>query len=146
MTTRIPYRRQWTPADRLAHFTRRDPISGCLIWKGRPNRDGYGRIGLGGSRQLAHRFAWAVHHGPIPTGAIVCHRCHERRCVNPEHLFLGTPAINGADRKARLKALAFPPAPPSAADTDRALIRIVYRGHEMVGEVAIRPLPGSGDH
>ena len=145
MSTRTPFRRSWTPEERLIHFTRRDPLSGCLIWKGKPNRDGYGCIRgrTGGGHNLAHRFAWSVRNGPIPEGSIVCHRCDERRCVNPDHLFLGTPAINGADRKAKMKARAKLPAPP-AANEDRAQIRIVYRGVEMVGEVAIRPLLGLG--
>ena len=43
MNTRIPYRRSWTPEQRLAHSTRRDPLSGCLIWRGKPDREGYGR-------------------------------------------------------------------------------------------------------
>lgn len=141
---RTPYRRSWTPEQRLQHYTRRDPLSGCLIWQGRPDTDGYGRICMRpGGKQLAHRFAWTVRHGPIPAGAIVCHRCDERRCVNLDHLFLGTHAINGADRKAKMKARATPPAPPADSD-DRAQIRIVYRGIEMVGEVAIRPLLGLG--
>ena len=74
---------------------------------------------------------------------LLCHRCDERRCVNPDHLFLGTNAANSADRKAKMKALATPPAPPGPGE-DRAQIRIVYRGLEMVGEVAIRPLLGLG--
>jgi hypothetical protein len=144
MSTRTPCHRSWTPEQRLAHLTRRDPLSGCLIWQGKPDRDGYGRISARpGGEQLAHRFAWSVRNGPIPEGAIVCHRCDERRCVNPDHLFLGTHAINRADRKAKMKALALPPAAPAAGE-DRAQIRIVYRGLEMVGEVAIRPLLGLG--
>ena len=144
MRTRTPSLRSLTPAERLAHSTRRDPLSGCLIWQGKPDREGYGRLSVRpGGKQLAHRFAWRVRHGPIPAGAIVCHRCDERRCVNPDHLFLGTHAINGADRKAKMKALASPPAAPAAGE-DRAQIRIVYRGLEMVGEVAIRPLLGLG--
>lgn len=144
MSTRIPYRRSWTPEQRLEFYTRRDPISGCMIWQGKPDHEGYGRVSMRpGGKQLAHRFAWTVRNGPIPKDAIVCHRCDERRCVNPDHLFLGTHAINGADRKAKLKALADAPRPPGP-DDDRALIRIVYRGYEMVGEVAIRPLLGLG--
>jgi hypothetical protein len=144
MSKRTPYRRSWTPEERLTRFTRRDPLSGCWIWQGKPDHEGYGRVAMQpGGKQLAHRFAWRVRHGPIPAGAIVCHRCDERRCVNPDHLFLGTHALNGADRKAKLQAVAMPPRPPGVAD-DRAQIRIVYRGYEMVGEVAIRPLLGLG--
>jgi hypothetical protein len=140
MNQRTPYCRSWTPQQRLERFTRRDPISGCWIWQGKPDREGYGRLSARpGGKQLAHRFAWTVRHGPIPAGAIVCHRCDERRCVNPEHLFLGTHALNGADRKAKMKVLAAPPRAVEDSE-DRAQIRIVYRGYEMVGEVAIRPL------
>jgi hypothetical protein len=61
MSTRIPYRRSWTPEERLIHYTRRDPLSGCLIWQGKPDREGYGRLSARpGGKQLAHRFAWTV--------------------------------------------------------------------------------------
>jgi hypothetical protein len=129
---------------RLAQWTRSDPLSGCLIWQGKPDDDGYGRLRVAPDRtELAHRYAWTIRHGPIPKGALLCHRCDERRCVNPDHLFLGTYAMNSADRKAKMKARATPPAPPRPED-ERAQIRLVYRGYELVGEVVIRPLLGLG--
>jgi hypothetical protein len=130
--------RSWTPAERLAHFTRRDPLSGCWIWQGKPDREGYCRLSARpGGKQLAHRFAWSVRHGPIPAGAIVCHRCDERRCVNPEHLFVGTRQANMDDLKAKRLRRA------SAADTGR--MHIFIRGRELVGDVAWKQVNGETD-
>ena len=86
MSTRPPSPLSLKPAERLAQWTRRDPLSGCLIWRGKPAEDGYGRLRVArGRTELAHRFAWTIRHGPIPKGAVLCHRGDERRCVNPVH-------------------------------------------------------------
>lgn len=49
----------------------------------------------------AHRKAWMDHYGPIPKGMHVCHRCDNPRCVNIDHLFLGTPSDNMRDMIAK---------------------------------------------
>jgi hypothetical protein len=68
----------------------------CWLWTGQvAKKTGYGRIrfGLGGKRVVlaAHRFAFAMLHSPgiVPDKVLVRHRCGERLCVNPTHLYLG---------------------------------------------------------
>ncbi|QBI98679.1 HNH endonuclease [Mycobacterium phage Bobby] len=76
---------------------------GCLLYPGRPGKRGYGVVNTGGAGTnkgyLAHRIAYELAYGPIPPGMTVDHLCHTRRCVNPEHLRIITPAQNQQNRK-----------------------------------------------
>lgn len=64
--------------------------SGCWVWIGKRDRDGYGNFSfsVGGRRMwwLAHRMAYEIARGPIPAGLTIDHLCFNKPCVNPWHL------------------------------------------------------------
>lgn len=77
----------------------------CWIWAAGLDADGYGRfrgVYEGMQYTRAHRYSWALHNRQnIPKGMLVCHRCDNPRCVNPDHLFLGTDSDNMRDKIAK---------------------------------------------
>ena len=85
--------------DKLTLYRRsRLTETGCWEWIGARTTAGYGEINRKRRVRYVHRIAWELHHGPIPAGKWVLHRCDNPPCWNPDHLFLGTHRDNVADK------------------------------------------------
>lgn len=85
--------------EKLSHFSKENPRTGCMEWTGRVDKDGYGVVRVFGIKdRRASRVAYSVFVGEIPSGAQVLHKCDNPRCINPKHLFLGTCADNMKDK------------------------------------------------
>ena len=83
-------KRFWSKVDK-------SDLEGCWIWTAGCFKQGYGAFSLNGKAYYAHRVAYRLTQGSIPTSLQVCHTCDNPPCCNPDHLFLGTQLTNMQD-------------------------------------------------
>ncbi len=84
---------------RLLANSRTYSPSGCRFWYGGMSSNGYGVISVGNRSTSVHVLSYRLFVGDIPAGMCVLHKCDNRNCLEPSHLFLGTRGENNSDRK-----------------------------------------------
>jgi len=80
--------------------------NGCWEWNKHLDKDGYGQISVKGTDGIhrncrSHRVMYELKHGEIKDGLLACHTCDNRKCCNPDHIFLGTAKDNAEDMVAK---------------------------------------------
>lgn len=119
--------------------------SGCWLWNDNNiDKDGYGIIYAFGKRVKAHRFSYELYNGEIGDNLNVCHKCDIPKCVNPEHLWLGTSSENTQDSVNKNRRLTGDKNPSKREDV-REKISKALKGKprpSMIGNTNNKPMFG----
>lgn len=128
--------RFWSRVDKTPN------TNNCWEWKNPTHPFGYGRFGVAGRNYLAHRLSYQIHYGSITSKDCVLHKCDNPRCVNPQHLFIGSRADNAIDRTLKGRTLRGSQVPTSKF-TEQQIQDIKY-SNLSIQELCIKYRAGYG--
>jgi hypothetical protein len=109
----------------------------CLEWTLHLNQGGYGTMKHKQKFYMAHRAMWEFTNGPIPHGMVICHKCDNRKCINPDHLFIGTTQDNVDDKMSKGRFVKCPGEQCGTAkltETQIAAIRMDTRAQHRIAK------------
>lgn len=120
----------------------------CWLWdRYRNAHSGYGMVRPGKAEERAvfatlsaHRVAWELEHGPIPDGVLVLHKCDNRACVRPSHLFLGDDQANVDDMRTKGRGRKARGREQHLAKLDESAVRAIRRARERTPPVPLKNL------
>ncbi len=115
----------------LSHI---DKSESCWIWK-LGSSSGYGSLWIKGKYFHAHKLSYELTFGQVSKGLCVLHKCDVRRCVRPDHLFLGTRVDNAADRHSKGRTKKGSQLPQAKLDVDK--VKIIKA---LIGNVTYREI------
>jgi len=128
-------KRYGTVMERVERDTFYEPNSGCWLFAGPSDENGYGRIRIGKKKVRVHNFTFKKDNGPLPNGKIVMHSCDMPCCWNPDHLSAGTNVDNIADRDKKGRTAKGEMRPDSKlTNDDIAMIRASSETYRALGE------------
>jgi hypothetical protein len=125
-----------------SHVIRKD---GCWSWSGVVDKNGYGQIPCGYHKNTkAHRASWLFNNGEIISGMLVCHKCDNPPCTNPEHLFLGTHKDNNLDSIKKNRAVVGSRQPKAKLTEEdvkkiRELLKNGVKGRRIAKDFGVAP-------
>ena len=105
--------------------------SGCVIYQGYHDKDGYGRFYNGITQRPAHVYLWEQLFGPVPSGKQFNHNCDNPACCNYKHLYLGTQSDNMDDRMMRQTYNTVTCAHPALYEGEIWLLRKLISSHKF---------------
>lgn len=108
-----------------------DKSGSCWFFRNGAVRQDYGVFRLDGKNIKSHIASWIIHYGPVPDGLCVCHKCDNRSCVKPDHLFIGTQSDNIKDAVAKGRITV-----PHVGNTKRG----TSRNNTKLNDVSVRKI------
>jgi len=107
--------------------------TGCWEWNGPFTRGNYGTFTVNKKQYRAHRYAYSTLVGEIPENMLVCHKCDNPKCVNPEHLFLGSHLDNNHDMHSKGRA---PKTNPKIAGVNNKVAKLTDNDVRTIRDLA----------